>query len=111
MIDEDAINKYVAIVYTEPRLKYYWGKILKTFEDDEDEQANKIEVEFLKQKSLSSDPKLWTWHSPMKKEVEILDVKFVLFGPCTPDIRAGKFYFPDCEASACLVRYGEVGNL
>ena len=111
VINEHALNQYVAILYTEPKLKYYWGKILKTFEDEEDAEVNKIEVEFLKQKSLSSNPKLWTWHSPMTKEVEILDVKYVIFGPCIPEIKAGKLYFPDCEASSYLSHYGKFGHL
>ena len=104
VIDEHALNKYVAVFYLEPKPRYIWGKILKTFEDDEDAEVNQIEIEFLKRKCLSRDPKFWTWHAPLKKDVKIVDVKYVLVGPCIPDVRSGKFYFPNREASDKLVQ-------
>ena len=55
IINEDSIGKYYATYYTDPKVDY-WGKIIKTFEDDEDSTtSNKVEIDFLHKKHLASD--------------------------------------------------------
>lgn len=105
VITKESVNKYVAIVYTEPRLKYYWGKILQTVECDKTNKTTEIEVQFLKQKAIGSNPKHWTWHEPLKPDIEVLEVKYVLYGPLLPSIKNQIFTFPDSDAHARLLQY------
>ena len=58
LITKESVKKYVAMIYTEPQLKYYWGKIVNTTESNQ--QTTKTEVRFLKQKVIGSDPNKWT---------------------------------------------------
>ena len=37
--------------YTSPALTYYWGKVLKTFEND-DSNVNDAEFDFVKRKKI-----------------------------------------------------------
>ena len=39
-IDDADILKYVAVAYTDPNYKYYWGKITKVFSQDSDAKNN-----------------------------------------------------------------------
>jgi hypothetical protein len=100
-LTEDAINKYVAVVYTDPK-RYYWGKVLKTFGQDDDADIDNLEVSFLKQKHLGSDPNQWTWHDKKVEEVRFVSPKFILYGPVLPEITNGLFIFPDAAASLRL---------
>ena len=106
MVTKESVNQYVAILYTEPKLKYYWGKIVQTIECDKTNKTKQIKVQFLKQKTIGSNPKDWTWHEPLKVEVEVLDVEFVLYGPLLPSIKNRIFTFPDSDAHARLLQYG-----
>lgn len=109
LITKESVKKYVAIIYTEPQLKYYWGKIVNTTESNQ--QTTKTEVRFLKQKVIGSDPNKWTWYEPAKPEMEVLNVKHVLYGPLIPSIKHNIFTFPDSEASTLLLRVGEDKHL
>ena len=52
--DSDASKGYYAVVYTD-KLRYYWGKINKTFRNDVGKVVERAEVEFLRRKNVSSD--------------------------------------------------------
>lgn len=106
MVKKESVNQYVAILYTEPKLKYYWGKIVQTVECDKTNKTKQIKVQFLKQKAIGSNPKDWTWHEPLKAEVEVLDVEYVLYGPLLPSVKSKIFTFPDSDAYARLLQYG-----
>ena len=72
--------------------------IIKKFADDDDSEVNKVEVEFLKQQSLSSDVTKWTWRPKIfskKSTTEVVDVHFIFYGPVKPDYDKGVLKFPD----------------
>ena len=106
VVTKDSVNKYVAILYTEPKLKYYWGKIVQTIECDKTNKTTEIKVQFLKQKAIGSNPNDWTWYEPPKAEIEVLDVEYVLYGPLLPSIKNQILTFPDSDAHARLLQYG-----
>ena len=56
LVNDNDIGKYVAIYYSDPRPCYYWGKITKVFSDDDETDINAVEVDFLKKKTITSDP-------------------------------------------------------
>ena len=71
------------------------GKIIKTFENDVDSDVIEAEMDFLSKKDIGSDPQNWTWVHKPNKDIEIVKTKYILYGPVTPEIRKGKFTFPD----------------
>ena len=103
IITDDAVGKYYAVYYTEPRVIYYWGKIVKTFADDDDSPVNKVEIDCLQKKNISSDPKEWTWtERNTKKDIDVVDKEYIFYGPVVPMIMKNIFRFPDEMAFACL---------
>ena len=56
-IDDDSVNKFYAVLYTEPPQKqYYWGKLMKVFSDDEDTPVKIVEMMFLHRLSCPPCP-------------------------------------------------------
>ena len=102
-ITKEDEGKYVAVFYTEPKLKYYWGKVLLA-DDDHNKDLN---ISFLKQKAIGSNPMDWTWWEPPNPEIQSIDQKYVLFGPVSPTINRSVFKSPDSEAHARLLQLGE----
>ena len=101
-IDDADVHKYVAVYYSDPKPQYYWGKLTKVFSTDEDTDVTEVEVDFLQKKTISSDPSAWTWVEKKVKEVLVIDVKFIVFGPVVPEIKKNVFTFPDVQATASL---------
>ena len=67
-----------------------------------------IEVELLQKKTVTSDPtRLARGELRNRKDVEIVDTKFVLLGPVLPNIGKNCLRFPDVEATALLHQYEE----
>ena len=98
-IDDDAINKFFAVYYTEPKKQYYWGKVLKVFSDDEDLPVKSLEMTFVHRKYLSSMPETLTWHWPAVEDKSIIDEQYVFMGPCRPDLlKNGAYRFDDRKA-------------
>ena len=58
-LTRESEGKYFAVYYTEPRVTYYWGKVLRTFSIEEGE-VSEVELNFLKKKTIGSDPKDWS---------------------------------------------------
>ena len=50
-------------------------------------------VDFIQEKTLSSDPSLWTWPEKTKKDIDIVSVNYVLLGPLQPNQTSGKVCF------------------
>ena len=106
VLDDNSVGKFYAVFYSTPIKSYYWGKITKTFEYDEDEQVSSVEVDFLRRKNISSDPEKLTWGEPVLKDVQIVSSEFVFFGPANADIiKGGHFKFPDKKASSAFRKY------
>ncbi|KAK8371954.1 hypothetical protein O3P69_016297 [Scylla paramamosain] len=81
-LSDDSVNKYYAVFYTDPKLKYYWGKVTKTFtNDDDDDDIEKVEVDFLQQKAFGSNPHDWTWCERPVKDIEVLESQYIFYGP------------------------------
>lgn len=94
-ITEDDIGKFYAVLYTEPRT-YYWGKLLKLFSDDEDTAVTKAELDFLKRDFISSDVAQQTWKERAVKDISIVSVLTMFYGPVKPTLNRGSsFQFPD----------------
>ena len=55
-LDDSSVGKFFAVFYSTPTKSYYWGKITKTFEYDENENVSSVEEDFLRRKFISSDP-------------------------------------------------------
>ena len=81
-----------AVFYTESKVTYYWGKVLKTFSNDVDDDVNKVEFQFMQRSVLSSDTSQWKWTFPATVPTECV---FVFYGPELPDIGKNVFTFPD----------------
>ena len=99
-LDDDCIDKdgYYAVYYEAPKLTYYWGKITKTFSDDDMTDINAVEVDFLKKKTISSNINEWNWAVPNPgcyHEISIINAKYVFYGPVVPKKHKGILYFPE----------------
>ena len=97
-IDDADTDKYVAVFYTNPKPYYCWGQIKKVFSNDEDTAIDKVEVEFLGRKTISSCPSEVNWTVKNKKKVLFVATKFILMGP----VKGSTFRFPDTEAVSAL---------
>ena len=102
-ITEESIGKYYATLYTSPKTTYYWGKVLKTFENDVDSEVESVEMDFLSKKDLGSNPESWTWNQKGRPDIEIVEAKYIFYGPALPDINKGKFSFPDKQVYEYLL--------
>lgn len=99
-IDDDSVNRYSAVIYTDPKKQYYWGKVTKVFSDDEELPVNKVEMMFLHHKTLSSMPEKITWHWPPEEDKHVADIEYIFMGPCSPDLlKNGSYKFDDVKAN------------
>ena len=53
----NTVLKMVKTHITEPKITYYWGKVLKIFFSEKEGDVLDVEVSFLKKKTISSNPK------------------------------------------------------
>ncbi|KAL7632033.1 UNVERIFIED_CONTAM: hypothetical protein RMT77_017638 [Armadillidium vulgare] len=90
------LHKYFAVYYEEPKRIYYWGKVEKIFRTDAEEGISSVEMKFLKRNHIGIDPADWSWKES-SEDVEIVNVKYIFYGPELPTIRKGIFYFNDIE--------------
>ena len=97
-LDKDSIGKFYAVYYTEPKPRYYWGKIVHVFSHEEDGEINKVTVDFLRQKTISSNHQDWSWDEPRAKDVDTVETKFVFHSPELPIITKSKFLFNENNA-------------
>ena len=75
------------------------------FSDDDDTDVTAVEVDFLQKKTLTSDPKLLTWCEKIRKEVLVVETKYIVWGPVFADISKGLLRFPDVEGTARLQKF------
>ena len=95
----------MAVYFSDPKARYYWAKILKVFSNDASGPNDKLEVEYLRQYTLSSNPADWTWiEKTAQKEIEIVGLELVLYGPVCPSssTKGGLLKFPDVLADKAL---------
>ena len=100
-ISEESIGKYYAVYYTEP-LTYYWGKVTKVFSEDEEGEVTRVELDFLRKKTITSNPKGWSWIERVFKDLEIVPTDYVFYGPEKPNFEKSTLYFPDETVYTCL---------
>ena len=106
VLDDNAVGKFYAVFYSTPIKSYYWGKVTKTFENDENESVLSVEIDFLRRKNISSDPEKLTWLEPVQKDVQIVSSDFVFFGPAKADVlKVGHLKFPDKDASNAFMKF------
>ena len=103
-IDDADISKYVAVAYTHPKCKYYWGKITRAFSQDSDANNDKVEIDFLRKRTISANPADWDWEDKQGKlkEIEIIETKHIIYGPMLPTFKGRTMKFPDLKAMAAL---------
>ena len=53
MIEEEHIGKSYAVFWPKPKA-YYWGRLIKVFSLDIEDDANEVEIDFLKKVVNSS---------------------------------------------------------
>ncbi|MPC89387.1 hypothetical protein E2C01_084331 [Portunus trituberculatus] len=80
-IDDESISKYFAVVYTEPKKQHYWGKLTTVFTEDDKLVVNKIEMVFLRRKTLSSIPEKITWDWSPVEDRHIVDIDYIFRVP------------------------------
>ena len=93
--------------YTSPALTHYWGKVLKTFENDPDADVNEAEFDFVKRKKISSDPSQITWTQVIKKnrDISVALAHCMFYRPClSENLKMGEKKSQDNEAKPCWER-------
>ena len=73
-LDDEQKGFFYCIYFDEG---YYWGRLLKVFANDSDAPADTVEIDFLRYSC-------GYWDFPPKKDVKIIDSKYVFYGPCKP---------------------------
>ena len=80
-LDDSKKGHLYAVYYGQ---KYCWGKVQLCFADDEDDD---VRCSFLRYRGDGY------WDFPKKLDVEMVDAKYVFYGPCAPQTTiAGKGY-------------------
>ena len=82
---EENIGQYYALYWQKPR-GYYWGKLLKVFSDDPDDDAHSGEFKFLQWKEWSTDPSRIFYDWPTQEDIELIDAGRCCWGPTQPDV-------------------------
>lgn len=91
-LDDDKKGFYYAVFYSND---YYWGKVLNVFCNDSDEDAETVEMTFLRYKSDG----LWVF--PKEVDKEIVSVNYLFLGPVSPavtSVSGFRFNEKDIEA-------------
>ena len=92
-LDDDKKGFFYATFYDQ---KYFWGKDQNVFSEDSDSNATHTEMKFLRYRADGF------WDFPTVDDIDIVQVKFLYLGPCTPSETVnGKGYrfIEDDEAS------------
>ena len=84
-LDDVNIGKFFAVYWPKPR-SYYWAKLLKVFANDSEEEADEVEMQFLKRVENTSDPTQMKWDWPSSDDIGIVDAKLCFAGPEVPDV-------------------------
>ena len=85
VIEEEHIGKFYAVFWPKPKA-YYWGKLMKVFSHDVEDDANEVEINFLKKVVNSSDPSLIKWDWPSVEDKGVVDAKLLFAGPMIPEV-------------------------
>lgn len=100
---EYSTGKYFVVFYTEPNMLYFWGEVTKTFDNDDNGPVKKVETDCLQKKKKFSNPKKLTWVGRNRnKDVDIVEIDYIFYGPEEPVVRKGVHKFPDEMATARL---------
>ena len=83
ILEEENIGQYYEEYWQKPR-GYYWGKLLKVFSDDADDDAQS--GEFLQRKERSTDPSSIFYYWPAQEDIEIIDAGRYFWGQTQPDV-------------------------
>ena len=86
VIVEQHIGKFYAAFWPKPKA-YYCGKLMKVFSHDIEDNANEVEINFLKKVVNSSDPSLikWDW-PPVEEDKGVVDAKLLFAKPMIPEV-------------------------
>ena len=82
VVDEENIRNFYAVYWPKPKA-YYWAKLMKVFSFDVEDDANEVEVTFLKKLMSSSDPSIIKWDWPPVEDKGLVDVKLLFAGPAS----------------------------
>ena len=82
VIEEEHIGKFYAVFWPKPKT-YYWGKLIKVFSHDVEDDANEVEI---KKAVNSSDPSLIKWDWPSVEDKGVVDAKLLFPGPMIPKV-------------------------
>ena len=86
VIEEEHIGKFYAVFW--PKTKaYYWDKLMKVFSHDIVDDANEVEINFLKKVVNLSDLSLikWDW-PPVEEDKGVVDAKLLFVRPTIPEV-------------------------
>ena len=98
-MDDDKKGLFYCVYYGD---QFYWGKVQKTFAQNPDDNADTVEMNFLRYRGDGF------WDFPKMQDVEIVDVKYLFLGPCQPlQMVSGKGYKFE-EDSAAHSRFSTI---
>ena len=95
MVEDNHIGMLFVVWYTDPKITYYWKKVLKVFSENPETHNNKAKMAFMLKKNISSNLFEVTWKWPKNEEMankEIVDTSTIFFGSCKPEIVKGVIF-------------------
>ena len=76
----------------------YCGRLINVFANDSDNPAEKVEIDFLRYSC-------GYWDFLEKKDIKMIDAKYVFYGSCMPSHTCSPGYkFDDDEEGTCIVQ-------
>ena len=96
-LDDNGKGSFYYVYFDEGR-----GRLINVFANDSDDPAEKVEIDFLRYSC-------GYWDFSKKRNVKIIDCKYVFYGPCRPShtCRAGYKFEDDGKA---LDLYKKINN-
>ena len=82
-MDDDKKGFFYAVYYGQ---KYFWGKVRKGFANDSMDDVNTVEFSLLRYRGNDM------WDFPKQLDIEMVEIKYVFYGPCSPKVVTGKGY-------------------
>ena len=82
-MDDDKKGFFYAIYYGQ---KYHWRKVRKCFASDSMDDVNTVEFSFLRHHGDDM------WDFPKQLDIEMVEIKYVFYSPCSPEVVMGNGY-------------------
>ena len=104
-MDDDKKGFFYAVYYEQ---NYCWGKFRKCFANDSMDDVITVEFSFLRYRGDDM------WDFPKQLDIEMVEIKYVFYGPCSPEVVTGKGYqisFGDIANAQFRYKYMKAHNI